>query len=192
LGKRKPQTGFPLDSKESLNGFLAGVERRALRMAQFASRNSAEAMDLVQEAMMKFSEKYSARPENEWPVLFYRVLQNRITDWHRRNTVRKRVFGWLGMGREEEEEGDPIGRVADLKSPNPFEKLLLSEAGAAMEKAIRSLPLRQRQAFLLRAWEGLDIAQTASVMGCSEGSIKTHYSRAVSSLRTRLEEFAHE
>ncbi len=161
-------------------------------MARFASRNSSEAIDLVQESMMKFSEKYAARPEGEWPVLFYRVLQSRITDWHRRNAVRKRVFGWLGMGYGEEEENDPMGRVADPKTPTPLEKVLQSEAGAAMEKAVRSLPLRQRQAFLLRAWEGLDIAQTAAVMGCSEGSIKTHYSRAVSTLRTLLEDFAHE
>jgi len=184
--------GFPLDSKESLNRFLANVERRALRMAQFASRNSDAALDLVQEAMMKFSERYATRPEGEWRVLFYRVLQSRIIDWHRRSTVRNRIFGWLGRGYEEEGESDPIERVADSKTPGPFEKILQSEAGAAMEKAIRALPLRQRQAFLLRAWEGLDIAQTAAVMGCSEGSIKTHYSRAVSTLRTLLEDFAYE
>lgn len=160
-------------------------------MALLASRNSAEALDLVQEAMLKFSEKYAARPEGEWTVLFYRVLQSRITDWHRRNTVRKRVFGWLGVGREDAED-DPLDRAPDIKNPGPFERVLLSEAGAAIEKAVRSLPLRQRQAFLLRAWEGLDIAQTASVMGCSEGSIKTHYSRAVSALRTLLEDYAHE
>jgi RNA polymerase sigma-70 factor (ECF subfamily) len=161
-------------------------------MAQFASRNSDTAMDLVQETMMKFSERYATRPEGEWTVLFYRVLQSRIMDWHRRNTVRKRIFGWLGRGYEEEGENDPIERVADSKTPGPFEKMRQSEAGAAMEKAIRALPPRQRQAFLLRAWEGLDIAQTAAVMGCSEGSIKTHYSRAVSTLRRLLEDFAHE
>jgi len=183
--------GFLLDAKEPLNRFLANVERRALRMAQFASRNSDEALDLVQEAMMKFSERYASRPEEEWSVLFYRVLQSRIMDWHRRNTVKKRIFGWLGRGHEEEDESDPFERVADLKTPDPFEKTLQSEAGAAMENAIRSLPLRQRQAFLLRAWEGLDIAQTAAVMRCSEGSIKTHYSRAVSTLRALLEDFAH-
>jgi RNA polymerase sigma-70 factor, ECF subfamily len=161
-------------------------------MAQFASRNSDTAMDLVQEAMMKFVEKYGSRPENEWSVLFYKVLQSRIMDWHRRNTVRNRIFGWLGKGNAEEEESDPIERAADFRNPDPLEKALQSEVGAAMEKAVRALPLRQRQAFLLRAWEGLDISQTAAVMGCSEGSIKTHYSRAVSSLRMKLEGFAHE
>jgi len=161
-------------------------------MAQFASRNSDEALDLVQEAMMKFSEKYAARPEGEWTVLFYRVLQSRIVDWHRRNTVRKRFFGWLGKRYEEEEESDPMERVVDSRTPGPFQKMLQSEAGAAIEKAIRALPLRQRQAFLLRAWEGLDIARTAAVMRCSAGTIKTHYSRAVSTLRLLLEDFAHD
>jgi RNA polymerase sigma-70 factor (ECF subfamily) len=160
-------------------------------MAQFASRNNDEALDLVQEAMMKFAERYTRRPKEEWPALFYRVLQNRITDWHRRNMVRKRFFGWIGRTREDIEERDPLDRVADNKIPGPFEKLWQSEAGAALEKAIRTLPLRQQQAFLLRAWEGMDIAQTAAAMGCSAGSIKTHYSRAVTALRTLLEDFAH-
>ena len=106
--------GFLLDSKESLNRFLMNVERRALRMARFASRNSEEALDLVQEAMMKFSERYAARPEGEWPVLFYRVLQSRIMDWHRRNAVRKRIFGWLGRGHEEEEESERSGEVTSF------------------------------------------------------------------------------
>jgi RNA polymerase sigma-70 factor, ECF subfamily len=191
MEREKALMGFLLDSKESLSRFLADVERRALRMAQFASRNTDEALDLVQEAMMKFAERYALRPEEEWPALFYRVLQNRITDWHRRNMVRKRIFGWLGR-MDEEEEGDPLARFADTKTPDPLEKMLQSQAGLALEKAIRTLPLRQQQAFLLRAWEGMDIAQTAAVMGCSEGSIKTHYSRAVNTLRTLLEEFAHE
>jgi RNA polymerase sigma-70 factor, ECF subfamily len=171
---------------------LESVERRALRMARFSSQNSSEALDLVQEAMMKFSAKYAGRPETEWPALFHRVLQSRILDWHRRNTVRRRIFGWLRLRREGEEEGDPLEKMADLKNPGPFEKVFLSEAGAAIEKAVKSLPVRQRQAFLLRAWEGLDIARTAAAMGCSEGSIKTHYARAVSALRARLEGFAHE
>jgi RNA polymerase sigma-70 factor, ECF subfamily len=161
-------------------------------MAQFASRNSDEALDLVQDAMMNFAERYAHRPEEEWPGLFYRVLQNRITDWHRRNTVRKRFFGWIGRAREDKEEGDPFDRVADNKIPGPFEKILQSEAGTALERAVRTLPLRQQQAFLLRAWEGMNIAQTAVAMACSEGSIKTHYSRAVTALRKLLEDFAHE
>lgn len=140
---------------------------------------------------MKFAERYARRPENEWPALFYRVLQNRITDWHRRNMVRKRIFGWFRRV-EEEAEGDPLDRIADSKTAGPFEKMRQSETGAALEKAVRALPLRQRQTFLLRAWEGMDIAQTAAIMGCSQGSIKTHYSRAIKTLRTMLEDFAHE
>jgi RNA polymerase sigma-70 factor (ECF subfamily) len=161
-------------------------------MAGFASRNSADALDLVQEAMMKFAERYARRPEEEWPALFYRVLQSRITDWHRRNTVRRRIFGWFGRGNEEDAEGNPLDRFADNKTPDPFEKMIQSQAGLALEKAIRTLPLRQQQTFLLRAWEGMDIAQTAAAMGCSQGTIKTHYSRAVNTLRTLLEDLAHE
>ncbi len=161
-------------------------------MARFASQNTDEALDLVQDAMMKFAERYARRPEEEWTVLFYRILQNRITDWHRRNMVRKKIFRWFGRMEAEEEEGDPLDRIADNKVPGPFQKMQQSETGAAVEKAVRSLPLRQRQAFLLRAWEGMDIAQTAKAMGCSEGSIKTHYSRAVRTLRALLEDFAHE
>ena len=157
-------------------------------MAKFASRNTDEALDLVQDAMFDFVRRYANRPENEWNPLFYRVLQSRITDWHRRNSVRRRVLSWLGRPDLAEEDADPLQEVADFKGRNPQEDLLNSEAAKALEKAIRKLPLRQQQAFLLRAWEGLNIAETARAMRCSEGSIKTHYSRAVHALRGLLKE----
>lgn len=177
-----------LDSKEPLNQFLADVERRAFKMAKFASRNTDEALDLVQDAMFDFVRRYANRPKEEWNALFYRALQSRIKDWYRRTSVRKRFLSWLGRVDEEGDQEDPLQVVADTEGLSPFENAVRHEEALALEKAIRQLPLRQQQAFLLRAWEGLDVAQTALAMGCSEGSIKTHYSRAVHTLRGLLEE----
>jgi RNA polymerase sigma-70 factor (ECF subfamily) len=170
-----------------MNEFLAAVERRAFRMARFASGNTDEALDMLQNAMLDFVRRYAGRPPTEWTPLFYRVLQSRIIDWHRRNSVRRRFFPWLGRKKDEEEEKD-IQDAPDPSGLNPFEDVERKEKWALLEKAIHKLPLRQQQAFLLRAWEGLDVAQTASAMGCSEGSIKTHYSRAVHTLRGLLKE----
>ena len=177
-----------LNSKDTLSRFLADVERRAFKMAKFASHNTDEALDLVQETMFEFVRRYSARPEGEWKALFYRILQSRMTDWHRRTTVRKRFLTWLGRGDEEEDQEDPLQTFADPASPNPYDQAVRQEDRKALEKAVRTLPLRQQQAFLLRAWEGMAVAQAAFAMGCSEGSIKTHYSRAVHALRGLLED----
>jgi RNA polymerase sigma-70 factor (ECF subfamily) len=156
-------------------------------MARFASGNTDEALDLVQEAMFQFVRRYADRPPKEWNPLFYRVLKSRITDWYRRAFVRKRILTWLGRADEEESE-DSLQNFPDPASLNPSDHILRQEERAALEKAIRRLPLRQQQAFLLRAWEGMDVAQAAFAMGCSEGSIKTHYSRAVHTLRGLLED----
>lgn len=166
------------------------MEVRALRMAEFSVGDTDEALDVVQDAMLGFVRSYTSRPEAEWGPLFYRILQNRITDWYRRTAVRSRFRAWLGFpGNEGEEKEDPIQAIADTSTPDPAKSLALSDAAEALKTAIRSLPLRQRQAFLLRAWEGMDVAQTAYAMGCSEGSVKTHYSRAVHSLRDLMEDY---
>ena len=175
-----------LDSKQMLNRFLAEVERRAFQMAKFATRNRDEALDVVQETMLRFVRHYSVRPRQEWNVLFYRILRSRITDWYRRTFVRRKVLAWLGRPGEEDSE-DPLQSLPDTANPNPSDQVLRHEERGALEKAIRALPLRQQQAFLLRAWEGMDLKQTAFAMKCSEGSVKTHYSRAVHSLRRLLE-----
>jgi RNA polymerase sigma-70 factor (ECF subfamily) len=174
--------------EEDLNRFLAGVERRAFKMASFATGNTDEALDLVQEAMFGFARRYTNRPEDEWNTLFYRILQSRITDWYRRNFVRRRFRTWLGKGNEEDEGRDPMQDVPDTATASPVENMLRHEEAIALERAIQRLPLRQQQAFLLRAWEEMDVKQTACVMGCSEGSVKTHYSRAVHTLRGLLED----
>jgi len=175
-----------LDSKEMMNRFLTEVERRAFQMAKFATGHRDEALDLVQETMLQFVRRYSLRPPQEWKALFYRVLRSRITDWYRRTFVRRKILAWLGR-REEEEPEDPLQSLPDTGNPDPSDHVLREEQRGVLEKAIRALPLRQQQAFLLRAWEGMDLKQTAFVMKCSEGSVKTHYSRAVHTLRGLLE-----
>jgi RNA polymerase sigma-70 factor, ECF subfamily len=179
-----------LDSQARLNTFLAGLERRAYRMVALAVGNGDDALDIVQDAMVAFVNKYASRPELEWTPLFYRILQNRITDWRRRTAIRSRLRIWFGWNKGSEEYvEDPIENMADTQGDPTDRKVLGDEIAAAVERAIAVLPLRQQQAFLLRAWEGLDTQQTALSMGCSQGSVKTHYSRAVHALRDLLEDF---
>ena len=177
------------DNARALEAFLASVERRAFRIAQIALRDADDALDAVQDAMLQLVRRYAARPEPEWKPLFYRILENRVRDQHRRRSVRNRVLAWLpGRAGEEDEASDPIAEAGD-PGPGPEAQLESGEALAALEAALRRLPGRQRQAFLLRNFEGLDVAGTAVAMGCSEGSVKTHYFRAVQALRGMLGEF---
>lgn len=171
--------------QRALDRFLAGVERRAFVMAELATRNPEEALDLVQDAMLAFVASYGKKPEAEWPPLFHRVMQNRIRDWGRRNTVRSRWRVWL-KGHDDQPEADPLQQAADPAGRTPEELLALDDAGDALLAAIEQLPARQQQAFLLRTWEGLDVAETARAMGCSAGSVKTHLSRAMGALRDKL------
>ena len=167
-----------------LDSFLAGVQGRAFRIAQIATANKEDALDLVQDAMFKLVEKYSERPAAEWQPLFYRILQSRINDWHRRRQVRSRHHG--NLPADEDSNEDPIQTAKDPQSRSPEDLL---HTGSSMDKlmsALENLPLRQQQAFLLRAWEGLDVRATAEAMACAEGSVKTHYSRAIHTLREKL------
>jgi RNA polymerase sigma-70 factor (ECF subfamily) len=174
----------------ALNQFLAGVELKAFKIAQAALRHEDDALDAVQDAMLQLARAYSDRPAEEWKPLFYRILENRIRDMQRRRTVRGRVISWLPFrgNDEDDEELDPIALAPSL-DPQPPRKLEISETMEALEKAIESLPRRQQQVFMLRTLEGLDVAETAMAMGCSEGSVKTHYFRALQSLRAQLGDF---
>ena len=173
----------------ALNQFLAGVELKAFKIAQTALRHEDDALDAVQDAMLQLSRAYADRPAQEWKPLFYRILENRIRDMQRRRTVRGRVIAWLPFrGEDDEDEVDPIAQ-APSPEPQPVRRLELDEAVGALEKALGGLPRRQQQAFLLRTLEGLDVAATAAAMGCSEGSVKTHYFRAVQALRAQLGDF---
>lgn len=173
----------------NLNLFLAGVEKRAFKMARFAIGDDDAALDIVQDTMLVFVRRYRDRPDSEWPPLFFTVLQSRIGDAHRRQSVRLRVLSWLGFSEQDEQSADPIQEFADPRGDTPLRQLERAVLGERLEQAVARLPLRQQQAFLLRSWEGLDVAATAAAMGCSEGSVKTHYFRAVQALRSMLEEF---
>ncbi|MGD9582619.1 MAG: RNA polymerase sigma factor [Lysobacterales bacterium] len=173
-----------------LDQFLRGVERRALRMAEFACGNRDDALEIVQDGMLAFVRKYAAKPDAEWAPLFYRVLDSRIVDHQRRQNIRSRWRAWLSPGRADAADAaDPLASIPDPREPGPLQRLADVETGTALEDALAALPHRQRQCFLLRIWEGLDVAATAQAMRCSEGSVKTHLSRALGALRMQLEAY---
>lgn len=175
--------------RAALNRFFVSVERRALRMAQLAVKNPDDALDIVQDVMLALVRKYAERPEAEWAPLFQRMLATRITDHHRRHTVQRRRFGWSWRSQDDEDEDavDPLLAIADVAAAEPEFRAQLDVTSAELIAAVGALPLRQQQAFLLRMWEGMDVAGTAAAMGCSQGSVKTHLSRAVHSLREQLQ-----
>ena len=175
-----------LEQSRELKRFLIDVERRAYRIARIAIRNDADALDIVQDAMLQLARRYSDRPSAEWRPLFYRILQNRIRDFQRRLKVRSKVMSWFSAGSgADEESSDPYESAPD-GGFSPLEQLSMDESMRILERALGRLPARQQEAFMLRNFEGLDVAQTATAMGCSEGSVKTHYSRAVHTLREQL------
>ena len=182
-----------LASYPELSAFLAEVERRAFKQALFAVRDEEAALDIVQDAMLKLTEKYSAKPIAELPPLFQRILQNTIHDHFRRQKVRSTwttLLSAFGQKDEKDEDFDPLETLpvkADSNSAlDPAEAHQQAEIIALIEQALARLPARQREAFLLRYWEELDVAETATAMGCSEGSVKTHCSRAVHALAETL------
>lgn len=171
-----------------MSDFLASVERRAFKQAVFAVQEEQNALDIVQDAMLRLAEKYPDRPAAELPLLFQRILQNAIRDHFRRTKVRSTwttLLGNLGLGGEDD-EADPL-EVMEIDAfesvpTSPSEQLEQSQVMATIEEAVKALPERQREAFMLRYWEELDVSETAKVMGCSEGSVKTHCSRATHAL----------
>ncbi len=180
-----PFDAAPAATTLSLDQFLAGVERRAFRMAELALGHREDALDAVQEAMIKLV-AYRDRPSDEWTPLFWSILRRQVTDRHRRDTVRRRFMAVLGRGEEPAE--DPLEMLPD-PGEDPARRHADGAAWAALGRALRKLPRRQREAYLLRELQGLDVAQTAAAMGCSDGSVKTHLSRAMSALRLQLEDW---
>jgi RNA polymerase sigma-70 factor (ECF subfamily) len=143
-----------LDSSQSMERFLASVERRAFRMAQIAANSTDDALDIVQEAMLSLVKRYGAKPEGEWKPLFYRILVNSIRDWYRRTKVRNRWRSWMQtIGKANDAETlDPIESFPDPAELNPEDHVIIGDSVAALDSALRTLPPRQQQAFLLRAW----------------------------------------
>jgi RNA polymerase sigma-70 factor (ECF subfamily) len=182
-----------LATRTELSDFLAEVERRAYKQALFAIRDDHQALDIVQDAMLKLSEKYSDRPPAELPLLFQRILQNGIRDYYRRQKVRSLWTTPVSalFGSDGEEDFDPL-ETLEVESESqwlesPPDQLNRAQVLGLIEKALEKLPARQRQAFLLRYWEEMDVAEAAQVMGCSQGSVKTHCSRATHALAALLE-----
>lgn len=180
-------------SRDELSNFLASAERRAFKQAQFAVRDADHAHDIVQDAMMKLAENYGARPAAELPLLFTRILQNVIHDFFRRQKVRSTwvtLFSALGGRNDDGDDADPLETLEALYGSEAAEsasdKVERSQVVGIIEEEISRLPARQREAFLMRYWEDMDVAETAAVMGCSEGSVKTHCSRATHALARAL------
>ncbi|RRS03062.1 RNA polymerase sigma factor [Aquabacterium soli] len=176
-----------------LNEFLSSVERRAFKRTVYAVRNDDAALDIVQDAMIRLCTSYADRPANEWPMLFQRILSNATLDWFRRQKVRNALFQNMGdleasVGGEDGADMDllDILRVDDGGTEGADDSAQRVETLAIIEEEIGQLPTRQREAFLMRYWEEMDVAETAAAMGCSEGSVKTHCSRAVASLGKAL------
>jgi RNA polymerase sigma-70 factor (ECF subfamily) len=182
----------PLATRKELSDFLASVERRAFKQCVFAVHGDDAALDIVQDAMLKLAENYSARPVEELPLLFQRILQNAIRDHFRRSRVRSNwttLWSSLGLAGDDD-DADPLdtfetGETGGVPA-SPADRLEQSQVMAIIEEAVRDLPERQRQAFLLRYWEEFDVSETAKAMGCSEGSVKTHCSRATHALAKLL------
>lgn len=173
-----------LDSSAALDAFLQDVEASAFRIALVAVRDRDDALDIVQDAMLRLATRYAARPSTEWKPLFYRILQNRIRDWGRRRAVSRRVLSFFSG--QDGDEPDPVSAAPAPPGDNPAVEFAGNQAMAALEDALRELSERQRQAFMLRNFENLDVAGTALAMGVSDGSVKTHYARAVQRLRELL------
>ena len=159
----------------------------------FAVRDEEAALDIVQDAMLRLAEKYGSRPVEELPLLFHRIVQNAIRDWYRRQKVRSlwtTLLSSLSPGRDEDDDVDPLETLQAADGSNaqeaPPDELQRAQVLEIIEQELRRLPDRQREAFILRYWEELDVAETARSMGCSEGSVKTHCSRATHALAAAL------
>ena len=192
-GAQPEPTDLLLATFQEISAFLAEVERRAYKQAMFAVREEQAALDIVQDAMLKLTEKYSDKPSGELPMLFQRILQNTIHDHFRRQKVRSTwttLLSALGKKDEKDDDFDPletlVAKSDSTATVDPAEQFEKGQVMTMIEQALAALPARQREAFLLRYWEEFDVAETAAAMGCSEGSVKTHCSRAVHALSETL------
>ena len=175
----------------TLEEFLKFIERRAFHMARISTNNVDDAHDIVQDTMYKLVEKYADKAPADWKPLFYTILRSKTTDYYRRNAIRNKVFPWRKPNSNESDDYlEPLINLStSAGTDDPDSMLVRSERLQQLTSAIKQLPLRQQQAFMFRAWEGLSTLQTATAMGCTEGSVKTHYSRAMKRLRALLGDY---
>lgn len=179
-------------SSEELSSFLRGVERRAFKQTVYAVRDEHAALDIVQDSMLKLADKYPHKPVTEYPMLFQRILQNTMRDFWRRQKVRNMwttLLSSFGGNKDDADNWDPLDTIdVGDESQDPVSQLESSQTIQVIEKALEKLPPRQREAFVLRYWEEMSVAETAEMMGCSQGSVKTHCSRALHTMAGLLEQ----
>ncbi|RKG32641.1 RNA polymerase sigma factor [Acinetobacter tianfuensis] len=188
-----PKQSKPADSsvlkstaESRLKNFMHEVTGRALVMMESATHNQQGiAMDLVQEAFISLHKSYADKSTEEWYPLFYTILNNKLQDWRRKEARRAQPFSFFRKVSLDDDEFE-VQDVVDESTPNPFEFLSQAVTADEIQDAIAQLPVRQQQAFTLRAWEGFDTQTTAQIMNCTEGSVKTHYHRAIQGLRAAL------
>ncbi|TMS58186.1 RNA polymerase sigma factor [Imbroritus primus] len=179
-------------TEQELSDFLQSVERRAFKQAVFAVRDDDAALDIVQDAMIKLAEKYGDKPAAELPLLFQRILQNTTHDWFRRQKVRNTWVSHLSSlrGNNDMNDNDILealeAEAGDDNQESSADHVSRAQILQAIDEEIQRLPARQREAFIMRYWEEMDVAETAALMGCSEGSVKTHCSRATHALAHAL------
>lgn len=179
------RTGVVLENRHQLNTFFVAEEQKAFKVARFSVGNDDDALDVIQDAMLKFVSKYAHKAETEWKPLFYKIIYSHLTDFHRRKNFRSGIMRFFG--RSESDGGDEVENIASPHAA-PEEDIHLSESLSGLHQALESLPLRQQQAVLMRAWHGFDTKETANIMQVSDGSVKTHYSRGLARLKELLGE----
>lgn len=179
-------------SSQELSDFLRDVERRAFKQTVYAVRDEHVALDIVQDSMLKLADKYPHKPVTEYPMLFQRILQNTMRDFWRRQKVRNiwtTLLSSFGGNKDDADNWDPLDTIdVGDESQDPANQLEGSQTMQLIEKALEKLPPRQREAFVLRYWEEMSVAETAESMGCSQGSVKTHCSRALHKMVELLEQ----
>lgn len=171
------------NTRSQMDSFLSQWETRAYKMAYVLTRNRDDALELVQESMLKLVQKYAHRPVEEWKLLFFRILQNCIRDFHRRQSFSRLFHIFLPQS---DSYDDPINEAPDKQQQTPQQAVEQSSMLKQINDALTTLPVRQQQTFLLRAWQEFSTRETAFTLGISEGSVKTHYSRALKQLRHLL------
>ncbi len=169
-------------SYANLEQFFIAVQRKAYTMAYMSVSHQHEALDIVQDAMEKMLRSYAKKPSHEWRALFFRVLHNQIVDWYRKNAIKNKLFFW----QRAQEDVDMLEQVAATSEYAPEDQVTAEQSQQQILTVLKQLPIRQKQCFMLRQWQGLSTKETAEIMGCSEGCVKTHLHRAVKALEQAI------